>query len=96
MRHSISLILLALILGYAPNLYSQDCSHGTTTSTKGNKLYLYFPTTDDASFPSTIVTLSSGISPLEAFDIADLDASVGSTNQLSERIFEIATLQEAK
>ena len=89
MKHSIFLTLLALFLGYAPNLYSQDCSHGATTSTTGNNLYLYFPTSSDATFESTISAITT--SPLAPFDVADLDAGIGTTAQLRDRIFEIVT-----
>src|SRR5713226_4266606 len=55
---------------------------------KPNKLYLYFPTADDAAFPPTGCTpgtagcfsspLSSGaVSPLRAFDITQLTSYTG-------------------
>ncbi len=89
MRIKIIFAILAITLTPLQDLFSQDCSHGATTSTRGNKLYLYFPTSSDASFESPI----SGVvtAPLPAFDVADLDAGIGTTAQLRDRIFELVT-----
>ena len=79
-------VILTISLVFSQNALSLDCSHGATSSTKGNKLYLYFPTSSDASFEATI----SGqvTSPLAAFDVADLTTGIGTTTQLRDRIFE--------
>ncbi len=69
--------------------FAQDCSHGATTSAKGNSLFLYFPTSEDSSFESSISGIST--SPLEPFDVDDLDAGIGSTADLRDRIIEIVT-----
>ena len=83
-------VIIALSLCFAQNaLGAIDCSHGATTSTKGNKLYLYFPTSSDASFESSISGVTT--SPLAEFDVADLDSGIGTTAQLRDRIFEIVT-----
>ena len=66
----------------------QDCPSGALSKPKGNKIYLYFPTAQDNSFPEYHC---SDTSPLEAFDVADLDAAIGSTAQLRNRIFQIVT-----
>lgn len=89
MRITIFFATLAIALAPLQDLFSQDCSHGATTSTRGNNLYLYFPTSSDATFESTISTIST--SPLAPFDVADLDAGIGTTAQLRSRIFEIVT-----
>lgn len=78
--------ILAISLIFTHDALSLDCSHGATTSAKGNTLFLYFPTASDASFVSTIGTVTT--SPLAAFDVADLDSSIGTTTQLRDRIFE--------
>lgn len=89
MRYRLSLILLTGLLlsallpapgaaQYCPGLWLP----------KGSSLYLYFPTTADATFPDySAYGLST--SPANPFDVADLDASIGTTAQLRDRIFEI-------
>lgn len=79
--------ILTISLLFSQNVLSLDCSHGATTSTKGNKLFLYFPTSSDSSFEATISGVST--SPLAAFDVADLDTGLGTTTQMRDRIFEI-------
>lgn len=82
--------IITLLLSTSQNAVSAiDCSHGATTSTKGNKLYLYFPTSSDSSFESSISGVTT--SPLAEFDVADLDSGIGTTTQLRDRIFEIVT-----
>jgi len=84
-------LIVILVIAVMPlqEMFTQDCSHGATTSAKGNQLYLYMPTTSDATFPeyNSVITTS----PLGDFDIADLDNSVGTTAQIRNRIFEIVT-----
>ena len=68
---------------------AQNCPPGATTSTRTNKLYLYFPTSADNTFPeyNSLATTS----PLGAFDVADLDSGIGTTAKVRDRIFEIVT-----
>lgn len=74
---------------FSQNAFSVvDCSHGATTSAKGNNLYLYFPTALDNTFPEFSPETTS---PLAVFDVADLDSGIGTTAQLRDRIFEIVT-----
>lgn len=49
-----------------------------------NKLYLYFPTADDPTFPA----YAPSVSPAREFDVADLDAGIGTTAQLRDRVFD--------
>ncbi len=86
MRITIFFAVLVIALVPLQDIFSQNCSHGATTSTRGNKLYLYFPTSSDASFVSTIGSVTT--SPLAAFDVADLDSGIGTTAQLRDRVFE--------
>lgn len=80
--------ILAFAVAIAPiqDALGLDCSHGATTSAKGNDLFLYFPTASDATFVSTISGQST--SPLAAFEVADLTTGIGTTTQLRDRIFE--------
>ena len=70
-------------------VHGQDCPPGATTSAKGNKLYIYFPTAVDNTFPE--YDPDAQTSPLAAFNVADLDNTIGTTAQLRNRIFEIVT-----
>ena len=81
------LLILALLIMPLQELIAQNCSHGATTSQRDNKLYLYFPTADDNSFQSPIFGVVSN--PLPAFDVADLDAGIGTTAQLRDAVFNI-------
>jgi hypothetical protein len=57
------------------------------SAAKSHKLFLYFPTVSDATFPN----YSPGVSPAKPFDVADLDPGIGSTNKLRNRIFDVVT-----
>ena len=60
-------------------------SAGSTDAAKGNKLFLYFPTASDSTFPA----FASGVSPADPFDVADLDPGIGSTAALRDRIHDV-------
>lgn len=51
------------------------------------KLYLYYATSSDATFPE--YDPDAQTSPLAPFDVADLDAGIGTTDQLRNRITDI-------
>ncbi len=81
-----TLLLLAIAM---TGLNGQNCPPGATTSAKGNQLYLYFSTASDATFPE--YNASAQTSPLGAFNVSDLDNTIGTTAQLRNRIFQIVT-----
>lgn len=81
----ITLLVMVLSLNV---LYGQNCPPGATTSQRDNKLFLYFPTTSDNTFPEYS---AANTSPLEPFNVSDLDAGIGTTLQLRNRITEIVT-----
>jgi hypothetical protein len=62
-------------------------NYGAIDARKPNKLFLYFPSTDDPSFPN----FGLQTSPARTFDIALLPnpPAVGSTAQLRDRIFDV-------
>lgn len=62
-----------------------QCFFGVTSNK--TKLYLYFPTASDATFPE--YDPDAQTSPLEPFNVADLDATIGTTAQLRNRIIDI-------
>jgi len=64
-----------------------DCEAARPSA--GSVLYLYFPTSQDTDFPDDPGGWGISTSPLEAFDITDLDQSVGTTAQLRNTITEI-------
>jgi hypothetical protein len=78
-------ILPSLLLGFfaAPAVAAPTCplSYGSTDAAKSHKLYLYFPTADDATYPFQ--------GPAKTFDVADLTAGIGTTAQLRNRIHDI-------
>ena len=84
-----TVIIFVFVLAGPHSALGLDCSHGATTSAKGNNLFLYFPTSLDSSFEGSI----SGVptSPLAAFDVADLDSGIGTTSALRDRITELVT-----
>ncbi|MFL6263138.1 MAG: hypothetical protein ACJ76Y_25860 [Thermoanaerobaculia bacterium] len=58
-----------------------------TSAAKSHKLFLYFPTANDSTFPA----YAAGVSPAKPFDVADLDPNIGSTNQLRNRVYDVVT-----
>lgn len=84
------LVVVAMLLFSLQDLIAQNCSHGATTSVRDNKLYLYFPTTSDNTYPEHGV-FGVNTSPLAEFDVADLDSGIGTTTQLRDRVFELVT-----
>jgi len=68
-------------------LRAQTCplSYGSTDSAKSHKLFLYFPTADDATFPS----YDTNVSPARTFDVAGLNPAIGTTAALRDRIRDV-------
>ena len=60
-------------------------SYGTTDAAKSSKLYLYFPTAADSTFPS----YATGASPAALFDVAGLTSGIGTTTALEDRIHDV-------
>lgn len=52
---------------------------------KSHKLYLYFPTADDPSYPN----FATGTTPADHFDAAQLSPGIGTTAQLRDRIHDV-------
>ena len=70
-----------------PALAAPTCplSSGQTDTAKSNKLFLYFPTVADATFPA----FTANVSPAASFDVADLNPAIGTTAALRNRIHDI-------
>lgn len=84
------LFLLLYYLYFTSIVHSQSCPPGALSSTRTNKLYLYFPMSEDSSFrefspvPDVMRT-----SPLDPFNIVDLDSILGTTDDLINSITQI-------
>jgi hypothetical protein len=72
------------------SLLDAQCPPEATTSIKTNRLFLYFPTIADNTFGDVEFGAGSGVQtrPLNPFNVADLNASIGTTAQLRNRIFQ--------
>ena len=70
---------------------------GAIDDAKPNKLYLYFPTSDDSAFPVTTCTLgtincfegSDPVRPLKAFDVSSLSSYTGAVGDLRDAIRDV-------
>ena len=62
-------------------------SYGATDAAKSHKLYLYFPTAADSTFPS----YTTGASPAARFDVADLNSAIGTTAALRSRVSDVVS-----
>jgi hypothetical protein len=90
MKSILKTIVFLLLLFVSANARSQTCSEGSAFSEKHHKIYLYFPAADDATFPEFGTTQGVGpTSPLKKFDVADLDAGIGSTDDLINQILNV-------
>lgn len=79
---------VCVILGSSLGAYAQPTcpiSYGSADSAKPNKLYLYFPTADDATFPN----YATNVSPARAFDISLLTAYTGTVAALRDRVRDV-------
>ncbi|HVK55723.1 MAG TPA: hypothetical protein VM532_11920, partial [Burkholderiales bacterium] len=84
------LLLACVVLFAAQSHAAPTCPVGALSAIKGQRLFLYFPTADDATYPEHGTT-GVNTSPLRAFDVANLDAGIGTTDQLRNRIFDFVT-----
>jgi hypothetical protein len=83
-----AMIAMAVITAtvFFGELVGAQCPFTGLTSAK-TKLYLYFATGSDATFPEYDDDLQT--SPLEPFNVSDLDGGIGTTAQLRNSIIEI-------
>ncbi len=86
-----SLVLLCALLGtcLSQSALAQTCptEDPNIDNAKSNKLFLYFPTAADATFPSYGVGVTT--SPAQAFDAATLASGIGTTTQLTDAIHTV-------
>jgi hypothetical protein len=74
----------------AANAQTCKISYGLADDAKPNKLYLYFPTADDSTYPEFGV---GGLvtSPAHAFNVADLTNYTGNADDLRNAIFQVVS-----
>jgi len=80
--------LLACAAQAAPTCYRYG---GAWENNIPNKLYLYFPTAADASFPNYPQSCGTPVSPAQPFNVSDLDSGIGTTGQLRNGVFDVVT-----
>src|SRR5690242_1523998 len=85
---SMLLMALAVTAQAAPNCYRYG---GAWENNIPNKLYLYFPTASDATFPNYPQSCGTPVSPAARFDVSDLDSGIGTTGQLRNAVFDVVT-----
>jgi hypothetical protein len=92
-------IALTLIAARALAAPSCPIESPAIEAAKPNKLYLYFPTADDAGFPASGCTLGTpscfqtndSVQPLKAFDVSTLTSYTGTVGDLRDRITDVVT-----
>lgn len=85
---SMLLVALASTAQAAPNCYRYG---GAWENSIPNKLYLYFPTAADATFPNYPQSCGTPVSPAQPFNVSDLDPGIGTTAQLRNGVFDVVT-----
>jgi hypothetical protein len=84
------LVMACLLETASSALAATTCPAGALATAKRQRLFLYFPTADDATYPEH-GTFGVATSPLRDFDVSDLDSGIGTTAALRNRIFELVT-----
>jgi len=84
---ALPLMALAAVLLFSPSAFGQTCptEDPAIDTAKSNKLFLYFPTASDSTFPD----YGPLVSPAQPFDVAALDSSIGTTAQLIDEIHKV-------
>src|SRR2546428_5870691 len=86
--------ILLTVLAVAPASAQNTCpiSYGTADDAKPNKLYLYFPATDDATFPEFGMALGTPTQPAHRFDVAELGSYTGTAVQLRDAVTNVVAV----
>jgi hypothetical protein len=81
------IMVLAVCLTFTGIAAAQSCpiESPAIESAKPNKLYLYFPTSDDSTFPN----YDTNISPLKAFDTTNLTDYSGTASDLEDQVTNV-------
>jgi hypothetical protein len=68
-----------------------DLGYGAVPGAKANKLFLYFPPSDDTSYPDFHVDAHSATTPAHAFNVSELTSYTGTAKDLRNAIFDVVT-----
>lgn len=85
-RLAVVCVLATAMLAAVPAA-GQTCPPGPLGTAKSSALYLYFPTSEDATFPD-FSNFGADTTPVGAFDMAEHDGSL-STSQVRQRVLEL-------
>ncbi|HEY0156195.1 MAG TPA: hypothetical protein VGF28_02790 [Thermoanaerobaculia bacterium] len=91
-RRSLTLALfVAATLSAGPLEAQCYINYGLADNAKPNKLFLYFPTASDSTFPDLVDDFGNpvGATPALPFNASDLDSSLGTTAQFRNAVFDI-------
>jgi hypothetical protein len=99
--HSVLCVTIALatpLVNKAWAAASCPVELGAIEDAKPNKLYLYFPVSDDSAFPATTCTLNTSacfpggnpVRPLKAFDVSSLSSYTGTVGDLRDAVRDVA------
>jgi hypothetical protein len=86
-KHAIAAATLVACFAAVGAASGQTCptEDPAIDAAKSNKVYLYFPTTSDSTFPN----YGTNVSPVAVFDVASLSPGIGTTTQLIDEIHSI-------
>jgi hypothetical protein len=84
------IFLVTLVSSTAIAAPTCPISYGALDDAKPNKLYIYFPASDDATYPEFGVG-GSVTSPAHRFDVSELGSYTGTAADLRNAIFDVVT-----
>ena len=85
-----SVTALSAVIAYATPT-CVDLGYGALPGVKANKLYLYFPPSDDAAYPDFHVDAHSQTTPAHAFNVSELSSYTGTATDLKNAIFDVVS-----
>jgi hypothetical protein len=80
-------LFVAAALPFCVEAILAQCPVEWSLTSARTKIYLYFPTASDSSFPE--YDADAQTSPLEPFNVSDLDSGIGTTAQLRDAVVNI-------
>lgn len=80
------MLACASIAALSSSALAQSCPSGVVAMPKSSALYLFYPTAIDNTFPSYA---GEPTSPLNPFNLADLDPAIGTAAQLRTRVEQL-------
>jgi hypothetical protein len=85
---------VAIVLVAAAARAQNTCpiSYGGADDAKPNKVYLYFPAVDDATYPEFGATFGLPTQPAHRFDVAELGSYTGTVAQLRDAVTNVVAV----